>query len=62
MPVKVCGIKLLGTDLDTNVVQYASEGACSIDRIGGLDPPIKKKWFKNDSSGKNASVASEFKK
>ena len=62
MPVKAWDIKLLGTDLDTNVVQHASQGIYSIDRVDGLDTPIKKKWFKTDSSGENALVASELKK
>lgn len=39
-------IKILATDLDTNMVQRASDGVYSEDRVAGLDVKHSKKWVK----------------
>lgn len=62
MPVESWDIKLLATDLDTNVVEHAKAGVYALDRIDGLDVSRKKKWFQKDSSGENALVSPELKK
>ncbi|PPC90215.1 MAG: chemotaxis protein CheR [Methylobacter sp.] len=38
-------IKILATDLDTNVLSTAIEGIYSVDRIQGLSEPRIKQWF-----------------
>lgn len=38
-------VKILATDLDTNVVQKASHGVYSTDRVDGLPKPVVHKWF-----------------
>ncbi len=46
-------IKILATDLDTNVLQTAAEAIYSSDRIDGLPVEILQRWFKN---GKGSNV------
>ena len=38
-------IKILATDLDSQVLSTASTGVYSSDRVDGLDDDIKEKWF-----------------
>ncbi len=47
-------IKILATDLDTNVLHTASTGVYGLDRVDGLPPSILKRWFKK-GTGKNAN-------
>ena len=44
-------IKILATDLDTNVLQTAATGVYSDDRVSGLSKERLKKWFKKGSGG-----------
>ena len=37
-------IKILATDLDTNMVQHASDGVYTQERVAGLDKKHSKKW------------------
>lgn len=46
-------VRILATDLDTNVIQHASDGVYNIDRIEDLSRAKKKKWF-HKGKGKNA--------
>lgn len=46
-------IKILATDLDTNVLQTAATGVYSKDRINGLPTKIISRWFKK-GKGNNA--------
>lgn len=39
-------IKILATDLDTNVLQTAADGVYTSDRVDGLPASTIKKWFK----------------
>ncbi|NOQ16509.1 MAG: chemotaxis protein CheR [Methyloprofundus sp.] len=39
-------VKILATDLDTNVLQTAANGVYSDDRISGLSVERQKRWFK----------------
>lgn len=39
-------IKILATDLDTNVLQTAADGIYTNDRVAGLPPESLKRWFK----------------
>ncbi len=47
-------IKILATDLDTNVLQTATNGVYNSDRVDGLSDDILKRWFKR-GNGKNAN-------
>lgn len=40
-------VKILATDLDTNVVEKASKGIYANERIDGIDKNRVKRWFKN---------------
>jgi len=47
-------IKILATDLDTNMVQHASDGVYTEERVAGLDKKHSKKWVlrgRGDRSG-----------
>jgi len=46
-------VKILATDLDTNVLQTAADGIYSNDRVDGLPEATLKRWFKK-GKGKNA--------
>lgn len=46
-------IKILATDLDTNMVQTAAAGVYKEERVAGLDRKHAKKWV-NKGSGENA--------
>lgn len=46
-------IKILATDLDTNVLQAAAEGIYTNDRVEGLSAQMLKRWFKR-GKGNNA--------
>ena len=51
-------IKILATDLDTNVLQTAADGIYTNDRVAGLPPETLKRWFKKGkgiNSDKGAS-------
>lgn len=45
LPIKNWDVKVLATDLDSNVLQKASQGIYDIERIEGLSKSRKKKWF-----------------
>ncbi|MCF6202620.1 MAG: protein-glutamate O-methyltransferase [Methylococcaceae bacterium] len=47
-------IKILATDLDTNVLKTAASGVYNSDRVDGLPASTIKKWFKK-GSGSNAN-------
>ncbi|MFW5442980.1 MAG: CheR family methyltransferase [Methylococcaceae bacterium] len=47
-------IKILATDLDTNVLQTAAGGVYTTDRVEGLAASTLRKWFKR-GKGKNAN-------
>ena len=47
-------IKILATDLDTNVLQTAAKGVYTKDRVDGLPVNTLKRWFKR-GTGKNAN-------
>ena len=38
-------VKVLATDLDTNVLRHAKEGEYNLDRVKGIDQGRRKKWF-----------------
>lgn len=46
-------IKILATDLDTNVLRASESGVYTIDRITGISEARLRRWFKN-GSGANA--------
>ncbi len=47
-------VKILATDLDTNVLQTAANGVYTVDRVSGLSPQRMKRWFKK-GSGMNSN-------
>jgi len=49
-------IKVLATDLDTNVVQHAKDGIYLEDRIEGMKSDRIKKWFTNGSGDQAGNV------
>ncbi len=56
-------VRILATDIDSNVIQTAKKGIYNIDRITGIDRALLKKWFlkgKGTSAG-NARVNSSLK-
>jgi chemotaxis protein methyltransferase CheR len=48
-------VKILATDLDTNVIEKAKSGVYAKERIEGLDQSIVRKWFKK-GSGKHQGL------
>ena len=38
-------VRILATDVDTQVLATASRGVYAIDRVAGLDPAIRKRYF-----------------
>ncbi len=56
MPVTTWDIKLLATDLDTNVVAQGKRGVYSGDRIESLDEARCKKWFLKDPKSEEVRV------
>lgn len=49
-------IKILATDLDTNVINTASKGIYPLERISGIDDKMKKRWFLNGKGAKSGFV------
>lgn len=38
-------VKILATDLDTNVLETGSNGVYSMERVNGISPAVLKRWF-----------------
>ncbi|ALP52682.1 chemotaxis protein CheR [Candidatus Tenderia electrophaga] len=38
-------VRILATDLDTNVIATGSEGVYTLERVNGLPPAVLKRWF-----------------
>lgn len=49
-------IKILATDLDTNVLATAAEGIYGLDRLGGISEPRLKRWFQRGSGAQSNKV------
>ncbi len=49
-------IKILATDLDTNVLQTASEGIYTEDRVSDLSEEMLKQWFMRGKSSQSGQV------
>ncbi|MDO9106487.1 MAG: protein-glutamate O-methyltransferase [Methylovulum sp.] len=49
-------IKILATDLDTNVLQLAAEGVYAEDRVSGIPDIRLKRWFMRGKSGQSGQV------
>lgn len=49
-------VKILATDLDTNVLATASEGIYSRDRIGGIDEQRLQRWFQKGTGSLSNKV------
>jgi len=56
MPVSSWDIKVLATDLDTNVVAHGKRGVYQDDRIESIDQGRSRKWFLRDASGSEVRV------
>lgn len=48
-------VKILATDLDTNVLETGSNGVYSMDRVNGLSSSVLKRWF-NKGKGEKAGL------
>ncbi len=49
-------VKILATDLDTNVLQTASEGLYSLEKINGISDGRKRKWLRRSKKGSGDQV------
>ncbi len=49
-------VKILATDIDSNVVQAASDGIYAMERVNGIDRGLLKRWFLK-GSGRNQGKA-----
>jgi len=49
-------IKILATDLDTNMVQRASDGVYTEERVAGLDKKHSKKWVQRGSGDNEGQI------
>ena len=56
LPVGSWDIKLLATDLDTNVVAHGKRGVYGYDRVDGMDEARVRKWFLRDANGEEVRV------
>jgi len=55
-------IKILATDLDTNVVEHGKRGEYDVDRIDDLEPGRKKRWFLKTADGEKVRVKPSLQK
>ena len=49
-------VKILATDLDTNVLAHAKAGVYDAERINGISPARSKKWFQKGKGAHEGSV------
>jgi chemotaxis protein methyltransferase CheR len=56
MPATGWDIKLLATDLDSNVVAHSKAGIYNADRVEDISSPRQKKWFMHDRDGRQVKV------
>ena len=49
-------IKILATDLDTNVLKTATEGVYAEERVSGVSEPRLKRWFMRGKSAQSGQV------
>ena len=55
-------LKILATDLDSNVVTTGRNGVYAADRVNGLDPALVKKWFVSNADNTRFEMIDEAKK
>ncbi|WP_044410686.1 CheR family methyltransferase [Thiomicrospira microaerophila] len=48
--------RVLATDLDTTVVEFAKQGIYNIERLKGVSEPRKKRWFLKGTGDKEGAV------
>ncbi len=60
LPGNKADLKILATDLDTNVVKKGRDGIYAKDRIAGLDPALCKRWFLQNHSNGTVRVKDEI--
>jgi len=49
-------VKILATDLDTNVIATGSEGIYTLERVNGLLPETLKRWFSRGTGARSGFV------
>jgi len=49
-------VKILATDLDTNVLETGSNGIYNMDRVNGVSPSVLKRWFNKGKGEKEGFV------
>jgi len=49
-------VKILATDLDTNVLETGSNGVYSMDRVNGISSSVLKRWFNKGKGEKEGLV------
>ena len=53
-------VRILATDIDTNVLQTAKDGVYSLDRVKNISPERLKKWFlKGTGAHKDTAIAKD---
>ena len=62
MPVESWNIKVLASDLDTEVVEHGKTGVYSADRVDDIEFQRKKRWFQKSPQGKVVKVKPELQK
>ena len=55
-------LKILATDLDSNVVETGRNGIYAADRVAGMDPGRVKKWLSSNDDSSRYMVADALKK
>lgn len=55
-------LKILATDLDSNVVETGRAGIYKPDRVNDLDPNVIKKWFELNETTANYEMVNEVRK
>lgn len=62
LPVESWDIKLLATDLDSNVVQHGKAGIYAPDRLDGISAQRKKRWLLKGTDSNSARTKPELQK
>lgn len=55
-------VKILATDLDSNVVETGQAAVYPVDHVDGIDDDLVKKYFNNAAGGRSVQVKDELRK
>ncbi len=54
LPMNGWDVRVLATDLDTNVVRHAAEGLYDAERVEAIPPPLRKQYVSTEPDGRAA--------